>query len=819
MTLSQVSENRGSFPRARTPWSHPGGVGAVLAAWGGQAPERSQPAPRSGFVFHQQVAPRSARTLPLPTELAPVLKGALGKLGITSLYSHQAHAVSLALAGNDVVVATPTASGKSLCYHLPVLDAFCRDERACAIYLFPTKALCRDQEVGLQKLLAAAHIRRGAITFDGDTPGDARRVAREQAGVLLTNPDMLHASVLPHHSGWARLFSNLKVVVIDELHSYRGVFGSHLANVLRRLQRIAAFHGSNPVFLAASATVGNPAAHASTLIGRPVKVVGDSGAPEGERHVLVYNPPFVNEALNIRQSYLKTAVRLTAELVHAGIPTLLFGQSRSGVEVMVKYLRDRFAREAVPRDAIASYRGGYLPETRRRIETGLRQGRIRCVVATSALELGIDIGALDAVVCAGFPGTMAGLWQRFGRAGRGKKKSVALLVASSLPHDQFIAAQPQRLFESGIEEARSDPDNVEILLQHLKCGAFEIPFAEGDGFGSLAQQSVTEALGFLAHRGILHDGAGEDGLRTFHWANQAYPANFVSLRSVTSDNFVIVRRASDTGAERLIAELDWRSAHTALHEQAIYQHEGQQFQVEMLDYDNRKAFVRPVKPDYYTTAMKHQKVSVLDESTNGTLGRVHAAHGDLQVLQRVVGYKKIKFYTHENCGYGDVHLPQMEMHTTGCWFVFPHDLLTLVGPPSLFQELLRGLASALHTVAVAGLMVDSRDLGWEVQDRGDRALPPGRGAPGTATDTAPGADPAIFLFDQIAGGIGLAPRLFESRAMLFEQAQQLLGGCACEQGCPACVGVGGQGDRKIRVKRLVDVVVGTSTASAGMPWG
>ncbi|MGB5284705.1 MAG: DEAD/DEAH box helicase, partial [Polyangiales bacterium] len=592
----------------------------------------------------------------MPRGLAPALLKALQQRGICELYSHQARAFELASQGKHLVVATPTASGKSLCYNLPILQSLASDPSATALYLFPTKALARDQEEALRALMRDADLSVGAITYDGDTPNDARRAARQRAGVLLSNPDMLHAGIMPHHAGWARLFSNLKYVVIDELHSYRGVFGSHLANVIRRLQRIARFHGSSPTFLFASATIGNPSEHASRICGAPVELIDQSGAPTGQRQLVVYNPPVVNAELGIRQSYIKTAVRLTQDLVRAGVPTLVFGNSRNGVEVMLKYLRDKLARDQIDPSAIHAYRGGYLPQTRRRIEAALRAGEIRCVVATNALELGIDIGALDAVVCAGYPGTMAGLWQRFGRAGRRRDLSLAVLVSSSNPVDQYMARHPRQLVSAPIEHARIDPDNIEILIQHLKCAAFELPFEPDDVYGDVPDDALGEALDYLADNGVVHPSSTSAG-SIYHWASDSYPANNVSLRSASWDNFVII----DLDGNRTIAEMDWRSTHTMLHEQAIYQHEGGQFQVERLDFDNHKAFVRRVKPDYYTTAMTHSKVAVLEEDQSATieLGEVplDAALGDVSVIEKVVGYKKIKFHTHENVGYGEVHLP------------------------------------------------------------------------------------------------------------------------------------------------------------------
>ncbi len=752
--------------RRRAPWQRDVGIESVLARW--ESGRRGR-----NMVLRHELPAREARSGPIPESLAPAVRGALEKRGIESLYSHQLEALELANQRRDFVVATPTASGKSLCYHLPVMDGLAREGTARALYLL------RDAALG-----------QGAITYDGDTPGDARRAARERAGVLITNPDMLHSGILPHHANWARFFANLRYVVVDELHMYRGVFGSHLANVMRRLQRIAAFHGSRPLFISASATIGNPAEHASRIVGRPVTVLGESGAPSGPRHVRVYNPPVINAELGIRESYIKASVRLAVDLVEADVATLVFGQSRNGVEVMLKYLRDKLP--GVPPESIQAYRGGYLPETRRRIELGLREGAIRCVVATNALELGIDIGALDAVVCAGYPGTIAGLWQRFGRAGRRQDASVAVLVTSSQPHDQFVARDPDQIVGAPVEQARIDPDNVEILIQHLKCAAFELPFSELDSFGDVPAEALADALGFLAHHEVVHPGRGAQGEVVYHWAADSYPANSVSLRSVGWDNFVIV----DLDTDKTIAEMDWRSTHTMLHEQAIYQHDGGQFQVERLDFDNHKAFVRGVAPDYYTTAQTHTRVSVLEQDDGAPLRfteqvSLAAGLGDVSVVERVVGYKKIKYHTHENVGYGDVHLPEMQMHTTGFWLTFPETWVSSRPEPRpTVIDALRGLSKAMHTVASVGLMVDPRDLGRTLGDKTDADLPPSKGGGG-----GPGFDPTIFLYDYVAGGIGLASRLFDEREHLLLRTRRLVEACECLSGCPACIGPdAGEGD-------------------------
>jgi len=807
------------------PWQGARGLAGVVRGW------KRHPSLRSCLTLAETFPPRPAVTGPLPDDLSPAVVDALAARGIRSLYSHQERALALVREGRDVVVATPTASGKSLCYNLPVLDRLSRDPHARALYLFPTKALARDQEEALRGLLKDAGLSHGAVTFDGDTPGDARRAARERAGVLLTNPDMLHAGILPHHASWARLFADLRFVVVDEVHTYRGVFGSHLANVLRRLDRIARFHGSRPSFVFASATIGNPAEHASRIAGRPVVSVGESGAPTGERHVLVYNPPVVNPELGLRASYLKSAVRLAGDLVEAGVSTLVFGSSRNSVETMLKYLRDRLCRpgSGIDREAIHAYRGGYLAETRRRIERALRAGEIRCVVATSALELGIDIGSLEAVVCAGYPGSVAGLWQRFGRAGRRQAPSLSLLVASSAPLDQFFARRARRLVDDPVEQARIDPDNVEILVQHLKCAAFELPFEDGEGFGDVPPEATADALGFLTEHGVLHQGVSPNGAPTWHWASDAYPATHVGLRNAGWDNFVIVdctaapgrtsgepvSLGATQGAEgkggKTLAEMDWRSTHTMLHVQAIYQHGGAQYQVEHLDFENHKAYVRRVDSDYYTDAMTYTRVTVLDEEDAAALAlgdaaaaapnaaprhRLATGVGEVSVVQKVIGYKKIKFHTHETVGYGDVHLPEMQMHTTAFWTTFPEALVGEVSrrllparpgarPPSRPEVVdgVRGIGNAMQIVAAAGLMCDPRDLGLAVGDRRDP-----EGAPGTGGGGGPGFDPTVFLYDRVAGGVGLAARLFHEREALVRRARELVVGCDCDDGCPACIG-------------------------------
>lgn len=763
----------------KRPWKGPQGLPAVIRMW------QADGGLWRNVVLHEHIDGKEAVLVDFPESLDRSIQEALRRRGIERLYSHQAEAFQLAATGKDLVVATPTASGKSLCYNLPVMNALAADADAKAMFLFPTKALSRDQENALRSLLKDAGLDSSAITYDGDTPADARRAARHRSGVLMTNPDMLHTGILPHHASWVRFFSGLKYVVIDEIHTYRGVFGSHLANVIRRLIRIARFHGSDPVFVFASATIGNPAEHAGRMLGRGVRLVDQSGAPAGPGRLIVYNPPVVNSELGIRQSYVKTAVRLTCDLVRAGVTVLVFGQTRNNVEVMLKYLRDRLYQDRIDPEVIHAYRGGYLPETRRRIEADLRQGALRCVVATNALELGIDIGSIDAVVCAGYPGTIAALKQRFGRGGRRGDESLALLVPSSAPLDQYVARERHYLVGSPIEQARIDPDNLEILMQHLKCAAFENRFQQGEGFGDLPPDLIAEALEhFASHQLIRVEAHPPDGA-SYHWQAGVYPANDISLRSAGEDNFVIIDREHD----RAIGEMDFRAAHTMLHEQAIYQQGGEQYQVEKLDFDNRKAFVRKVAPDYFTDAMTYVSVSVLDEEETENLptsagASAVACRGDVRIVERVVGYKKIKYHTHENVGYGEVDLPDMQMDTAAFWLTVPERVVEAQKVVrARVIDALAGLGHALHTVAAVGLMTDPRDLGMVLGDRIDPDQPPGKRFGGE-----PGFNPTIFLYERVAGGIGLASRLFDEKEQLVRRTRQLIRGCTCPNGCPACVG-------------------------------
>jgi DEAD/DEAH box helicase domain-containing protein len=783
------------------PWQTPSGIESTVARWLASGYVRPCLAADRAYV------PSEGSSSPLPQALGKGLRDALALRGVTELYAHQARAFELAMGGRHFVVATPTASGKSLCFHLPVLETLSRDRDARALYLYPTKALSRDQEASLGELITASDLGVARVVYDGDTPGDARRAARDRGAVIMTNPDMLSAGILPHHAQWARLFQGLKFVVLDELHTYRGVFGSHMAHVIARLTRVARFHGSEPTFLCATATIGNPREHAARLLGRSpdeVTLLDRSGAPRGGRRVFVFNPPVVNSELGIRASYLKSTVKLASDLIESKVPTIVFGPSRNSVEIMLKYLRDDLG-DKLPEGALMAYRGGYLPETRRKIERDLREGKILGVVATNALELGIDIGSLDAVVCAGYPGSIAALWQRFGRAGRRNAGSIAVLVTSSAPVDQYFARDTEVLLGAPIEEARIDPNNVEIVLQHLKCAAFELPFLstetgdQSERYACLGESDTREALRFLGRHGVVHESGGR-----FHWAADAYPANHVSLRNIGWDNFVIIDRAMG----RVIAELDWRSTHTMLHEQAIYQHEAEQYQVEELDFENHKAYVKKVDPDYFTTAMVNRVVSVIGETAAQLHGRCTISWGEVSVVEKVTGYKKVKFHTHENAGYGDVRLPDMQMHTTSFWITVPQSLFADMGRATA-TDALHGIGRGLETVATIALMCEPRDIGQALGDK----------SPATQSREAASAhfDPTLFLFDHLPGGVGLAERIFEMAGALLERTHKMIAGCPCAGGCPGCVGPSEEsvpphvGGRKLMALRLLGRMAGGQT--------
>src|SRR5438876_132225 len=754
----------------------------------------------------RQIPAREAKFRPMPAWVASALAEAYGAKGIRELYSHQASTAELVRDGKNAVVVTPTASGKTLCYNLPILNAVLENPDIRALYLFPTKALAQDQLAELQDLAKRLNDTFGVFTYDGDTPSDARKAIRERGHIVLTNPDMLHTGILPHHTKWMRLFENLRYIVLDEMHTYRGVFGSHLANVLRRLRRVAKFYGSDPQFICCSATIANPGELASQLIEKEVDVVEENGAPAGEKLFVFYNPPIVNRNLGIRRSYINEATRVAKEVLGRKLQTIVFANSRLHTELILTYLQHANPPKPGQSEPVRGYRGGYLPGERREIERGLRDGRILGVVATNALELGIDVGSLDACVMAGYPGSIASTWQRAGRAGRRTGSSSAVFVASSAPLDQFIVQHPDYFFGSSPEHAHIQPDNLEILVNHLKCAAFELPISPVETLGNVDLPGLCEQLG---EAGFLHQSGGD-----WHWIDEAYPADTISLRSVTSDNFVIIdTTGEDRGKPEVIGEVDFSSALTTVHPKAIYIHQGQQYQVEHLDFDKRKAYVKPVNVDYFTDAIRYTQVRVLEiaeeEAITGPAARVH---GDVLVRSQVVGFKKIKFFTNENVGSGKLELPENEMHTTSFWLTLGHNLL--IGLPFSLSERqngIFGLLYALGSMATLLMMCDRRDLGTAVGER-----PPSAAAeikwedfatgPSTRADTKEFFEPNLYIYDAYPSGIGFSEPLYRAYHTLLDRTLELISSCPCENGCPSCVGP--TADRNERTKEVALGILG-----------
>ncbi|MGA2116845.1 MAG: DEAD/DEAH box helicase [Bryobacteraceae bacterium] len=725
----------------------------------------------------------------MPPAIDPRLRAALKKRGIARLYSHQAEAFERVDAGRNVVIVTPTASGKTLCYNLPVWNRLMRDTDARAMYLFPTKALAEDQLHEFQSAVDDMGAGMRAFTYDGDTPQDARKAVRQRANVVLTNPDMLHSGILPHHTRWARYFESLRYIIIDELHYYRGVYGSHLANLLRRLRRICEFYHSKPQFICCSATIANPRELAEAVTEEDFDLVERNGAPRGEKYFIFYNPPVVNRQLGIRRSYIQETRRVAMEFLERNLQTLVFANNRLATELLVTYLKDAQDRGRLPTETVRGYRGGYLPRERREIERRLRDGQIRAVVATNALELGIDIGSLDAVVMAGYAGTIASSWQRAGRAGRRQGTSAAVLVASSAPLDQYIVEHPDYFFGRSPEHAYVNPDNLEILLAHLKCAAFELPIREGEKFG---RHDTAEICGYLEEAGFLHRSAG-----AWHWTSDTYPADATSLRSVSSDNFVVV---DITGEAEIIAEVSFTTALTTLHEKAIYLHEARQYHVERFDYKERKAYVKRVDSDYYTDAIDYTQVKALQEFESEAFpSAARRVHGDVRVNRQIVGFKKIKFYTNENVGAGKLNMPEQEMHTTAFWLHFPAAFLARLAGEFTAEERqsgIAGLGTALRTVAALLLMCDPRDLGVATSEQD--------------TGSLEAFEPNLYLYDAYPGGVGMSAPLYRLAPRLLSQTAELLTSCACDNGCPSCVGpVGEVGERGKEVaRRILAEIVG-----------
>ena len=738
-------------------------------------------------VTHWQVMPaRPAKYADYPDDFDPALRAVLESRGVKRLYSHQRRALDLAQAGKDFVVITPTASGKTMCYNLPVLSEILRDNESRALYLFPTKALSSDQVAELYEIIKAMDAPIKAFTFDGDTPVSARKAIRQAGHIVVTNPDMLHAGILPHHTKWVKLFENLKYIVIDEIHAYRGVFGSNLANVIRRLKRICAFYGSHPQFICCSATIANPRELAERLTGRPMELIAESGAPTGEKHVIFYNPPVVNKQLNIRDSATRQTFGISRLLLKNGVHSIVFARSRLMVEVLARRLKDQCRNALGEAPNVRAYRGGYLPSLRHQIEQELRAGQVDIVVSTNALELGIDIGRLDVCVLCGYPGTIASTWQQAGRAGRRQGVSALIMVATSSPLDQYIIAHPEYFFSQPPEHALINPDNLYILLNHFKCAAYELPFEDGEQFGDV--EATPELLEYLCEQNILNHVGNR-----YYWTAEEFPQAGISLRSASDQNFLIID-ISVPGKRRVIGEMDRFTVPMLLHQYAIYLHEGRQYQVEELDFDDKKAYVRAVDVDYYTDANLTVTMKVLDVFREKP-GVMAKAAGEVLVSSIVTLFKKMKLDTQENLGWGPVTLPELEMQTTACWWTLPDSIADKYTREEL-QGAMVGISHIIEHIAPVFLMCSPRDIGvvYHVRD--------------PITNK-----PTLFLYDNCAGGVGLSDRVYEMDDELFKEARRMLMDCPCADGCPSCVGP--PSDVGVGGKRIAIELLGELTNAVG----
>ncbi|WP_335869670.1 DEAD/DEAH box helicase [Bacillus sp. 2205SS5-2] len=711
------------------------------------------------IVHWETINEKEGKTASFPQNLHPKLKETLSKRGIHDLYTHQLSAFETAMKRQSFTAVTPTASGKTLCYNLPVLQSILNNNSARALYLFPTKALAQDQKSELNELIEQVDMSINSYTYDGDTAANIRQKVRKAGHIVMTNPDMLHSAILPHHTKWVSLFENLQYVVIDELHTYRGVFGSHVANVIRRLQRICSYYGSKPTFICTSATIANPKELAEELTGSTMELINNNGSPSGKKHFVFYNPPIVNKPLNLRRSATLEVRNIAGELLKNRIQTIVFARSRVRVEIILTYLQELVKQQLGPK-SIRGYRGGYLPTQRREIEKGLRSGDIYGVVSTNALELGVDIGQLQVCVMTGYPGTIASAWQQAGRAGRRHGESLVIMVASSSPLDQYIIENPAYFFQKSPETARINPDNMVILVDHVKCAAYELPFRREDQFGKL---DVEDILEFLHEERVLH----ENGEK-FYWMNDAFPAHNISLRSASQENIIIID-TTNIATVKVIGEMDRFSAMTLLHDEAIYIHQGIQYQVEKLDWEEKKAFVREVDVDYFTDANLAVSLNVLEVDKTNQDKEIVCEYGDVSVRAMATIFKKIKFDTHENIGSGPIHLPEEELHTSSTWFSFSQPLASL--SDERLEAGLIGISHALHAIVPLFVMCDPQDIAIVPQVKASH-----------------NEKATIFIYDRYPGGVGLSEKVFGNIGEILEEAKKMISKCRCHDGCPSCIG-------------------------------
>lgn len=718
----------------------------------------------SNVAYWKEIPEKDPEYADFPAGINEKLIYALSQRGIYKLYTHQAKAVEHVLNGKNVTVVTPTASGKTLCYNIPVINKVLEDSSSRALYIFPTKALAQDQMAELHELCELAEADVKSYTYDGDTPVNARKAVRQAGNVIITNPDMLHSGILPQHTKWVDFFENLKYIVIDELHTYVGVFGSNVCNVMRRLKRLCNFYGSDPQFICLSATIANPDELARRITGEEFEVVDKSGAPSGKRHVIFYNPPYVDKKLFIRRDTTLQTRDIAAELLKNKIQTIVFMRSRVGVEVMLSTLDKELSssRAFGTKDSIKAYRGGYLPSERRAIERGLRSGDIMGVISTNALELGIDIGRLDACVMCGYPGGIANTWQQMGRAGRRRETSLAILVASNKALDQYILSHPDYFFESSPENGLVNGDNLQILMSHVQCSMFELPFKDGETYGGM---DVSPMLRYFEENGTARHTGGK-----WYWMAESYPASALNMRSISNDNFIIIDISEPE--HRVIGEMDKFTVPMLLHEQAIYMHQAVQYQVEKLDWDDHKAYVRKVNVDYYTDADLNVEVRVTDvyESKDMSEDKINVSFGEAMVVSQTTMFKKMKLDTHENLGWGKIFLPQMEMYTNACWVTLPESITSQFDKED-FNDALLGITHLLGNIVPVYIMSSAKDVNIVYHVR----------SPFTNR-------PTVYIYDNYQGGIGFAEKIYHSLGDLLAMAYGHLKDCKCEKGCPSCVG-------------------------------
>ena len=740
---------------------------------------QTEPSFSKNVVHYRTIEGKQATYAEFPPVLHPSIIKALDAKGIDKLYSHQREAFELAYDGESFTAVTPTASGKSLCYHLPVLQSILEDDSSRAIYLFPTKALAQDQLSDLHELIEASEETILSYTYDGDTAGGLRSKVRKSGHIVLTNPDMLHSGILPHHTKWVSLFENLKYIIIDELHTYKGVFGSHVAHVLRRLKRICNYYGSNPVFICTSATIANPGELAESLTNTEMKLISTNGAPSGKKHFIFYNPPVVHPTFGIRRSALLEVRDIASLLYQEDTQTIIFAKSRVRVEMLVTYMKELTNKKLFDQ-TIMGYRGGYLPSERRIIEKGLRDGAIKTVVSTNALELGIDIGQLQACIMTGYPGNIASAFQQAGRAGRRQEEALIIYVAQSVALDQYIIENPDYLLGQSPEEGRIHPDNMFILMDHLKCASFELPFTVTETYGEFDVQQLLE---FLESEGVL--------VRTsdrWHWMTDSFPASDVSLRSAAQENVVIIDRTKPKETT-VIGEMDRFSAMTLLHEEAIYIHQGTQFQVEVLDWEEKKAFVTEVDVDYFTDANLAIELKVMNEDETSVTGDCTTSYGDIAILAMPTIFKKIRFGTHDNVGSGVISLPATELHTSSTWYSFD---VPEGWSEAALTDAMTGAAYAIQSFIPLFVRCDRSDIHVVPQVKA------------VHTDK-----PTFFIYDSYPGGIGLSENIYNRWGSLLQQASEHVSACQCKAGCPVCIGAQEAGtSMKGDVELLLDNLAG-----------